>query len=126
MLEAIFILLFSIVCGAIGQIFFKRGTKTLAPLERYSIGHFLSFFKSAFLQPFIWLGVMAMTLNFFSWLLLLSKADISWALPMRSIQYVLVALFALAFLKEAVKRKRWLGIGFITLGIFFMLRSWRG
>jgi undecaprenyl phosphate-alpha-L-ara4N flippase subunit ArnE len=126
MLEAIFILLFSIVSGAVGQIFFKRGTKTLAPLERYSIGYLFSFFKSAFLQPFIWLGVIAMTLNFFSWLLLLSRADVSWALPMRSIQYILVALFALIFLKEAVKRERWLGIGFITCGIFFMLRSWGG
>ena len=126
MIKTLIILLASVVCGGVGQIFFKKGIRTIPHLGGYSIEHFLKFFGAALANPFVWLGILTTTFYFILWLLVLSLADVSWALPIRSVQIVFVALMATFFLGEKVSKQRWIGIGFVTLGILFVIRSWGG
>lgn len=73
---------------------------------------------------YIALGILTSTGYFFLWLVVLSWADVSWALPMNAVEYVMVALLAIIFLKERLSKTRWIGIGLISAGIFFMMQSW--
>lgn len=109
MAKPLLLIFISTICGSVGQIFFKRGVK---PLSAKNL--------------FLWLGIAATTLYFFLWMAVLSLADVSWALPLRSGQYLLVALMALLFLKEKISKKRWIGIALVTIGIFFIAQSWGG
>jgi len=145
MIKVILILLASVVFGAIGQIFFKKGVNVILrgsrrPLHPASRGwslplsrplgaiaeRRLHFFVKALQNRFIWLGIITTTLYFFLWMAVLRMADVSWALPLRSIQYLLVAVMAILFLGEKVSKKRWIGIGLVMVGIFFIVQSWRG
>ena len=119
MIKAFLLLLASVVFGAVGQIFFKKGVNAIS-------GRRFQFFVEAVQNRFIWLGIITTTLYFFLWMLVLKMADVSWALPLRSIQYLLVAVMAILFLGEKVSKKRWIGIGLVMVGIFFIVQSWRG
>ena len=69
------------------------------------------------------IGVLIYVLNFFIWIVILYKVDLSIALPVGSISYVLVPIAAILFLHERVDPLRWAGICCIVLGIFFVAQS---
>ena len=71
----------------------------------------------------VWIGVLIYVLNFFIWIVILYKIDLSIAMPMGSISYILVPIAAILFLHERVDLLRWAGIGCIVLGIYFVAQS---
>lgn len=77
----------------------------------------LIFISHIIASPFLWLGLLTVIFIFFSWSTILSKIDLSVAIPIASFSYVLVALAALIFLHEYVSPLRWLGIAFILVGV---------
>ncbi len=70
-----------------------------------------------------WIGVAIYLSNFFLWMYILSKTDLSIALPLASIGYILIPFAAIIFLHEVVPAMRWLGLVFIVLGIFYVSKS---
>ena len=75
------------------------------------------------MSPTLWFGIIIYALSFFIWIIVLSRVDLSVAVPTASIDYVLVPLFAIIFLKETVSPLRWVGIVIIVLGIYFVSQS---
>ena len=57
------------------------------------------------------------------WILGLSRVPVSIAYPMLSIGYVINAVAAHYLFGEAITLTRWLGIGFIVLGVWCLVRS---
>ena len=72
---------------------------------------------------FFWVGLAIYLLNFFLWMKVLSKIDLSVALPLASSSYILIPLAAIFFLHEIVKPMRWLGLVLILLGIYCISQS---
>lgn len=105
MLKATLVLWLAMACSGIGNVWFRKGMQ-------------------ASKKGYIVAGVLISVVYFFLWLIVLSWAEVSWALPMNAVEYIFVSLLAIFFLKEKVVPIRWLGIGFITAGVFFMMRSW--
>ncbi len=70
-----------------------------------------------------WIGLAIYLSNFFLWMYILSKVDLSVALPMASSSYILIPIAAIFFLHEFVSPLRWLGLVLIMLGIYFVSRS---
>ncbi|MDD4954808.1 MAG: EamA family transporter, partial [Candidatus Omnitrophica bacterium] len=58
-------------------------------------------------------------LIFVIWSTILSKIDLSVAVPVASFSYILVPLTSIVFLHEKINGVRWLGIIFILMGIIF-------
>lgn len=58
-----------------------------------------------------------MALSFFSFMALLSRADLSFAVPATAAGLVLETLMARFYLKEKVSRKRWIGAGLVACGV---------
>jgi uncharacterized membrane protein len=68
-------------------------------------------------RPLVALGVVLLILWLASRMALLSWADLSYVLPVTSINYVLVALAGTLLLHEHISARRWTGIGLIMAGV---------
>ena len=65
----------------------------------------------------------ATLLSFFVWILGLSRVPVSVAYPLLSVGYIVNAIAAHYLFGEAVTMTRWLGIGFIVIGVSLVARS---
>lgn len=124
MLKTFFVLCLAMACAGVGNIFMRKGLVKIGVGPSRRPAALVRFFVKAVANPLVLLGVLISIGYFALWLVVLSRADISWALPMNAVEYLFVALAAAAFLKEKIDRHRWLGIGLITAGMFFMMESW--
>ncbi|MFA5063649.1 MAG: EamA family transporter [Candidatus Omnitrophota bacterium] len=81
------------------------------------------FLQSVFSSPFLWLGLLSVLGTFIIWSTLLSKIDLSVAVPVCSFSYILIPLASIVFLHEKVSLFRWSGVLFILLGVVFVSLS---
>jgi len=70
--------------------------------------------------PWVLLGTSLLILWLLSRMTLLGWADLSYVLPVTSVGYVMSAVLGRIFFGEQVTWHRWLGTGFIVLGIIFV------
>jgi multidrug transporter EmrE-like cation transporter len=71
----------------------------------------------AFARPWTVIGVVVLAGWMISNLALLSRADLSFVLPVTASGYVLIALAGRFWLGEHISALRWMGIAAITLGV---------
>jgi drug/metabolite transporter (DMT)-like permease len=68
-------------------------------------------------------GIACYVISVLVWVMGLSRVPVSIAYPMLSLGYVINAVAAHYIFGEAVTVTRWLGIGFIVLGVWLVARS---
>ncbi len=68
-------------------------------------------------NKYIMASFMAMAVSFFSFMALLSVADLSFAVPASAASYVTETVLAKYFLKEKVNLGRWAGAGLVACGV---------
>ena len=115
--SVVFLLLLNEAFDAVAQYCFKRAAQQLGSPAVSSVGDAAAFAFSALSQGYLWAGVALVALVFVSWAIVLSKVDLSVAMPLTSISYVFVAFAALFFLHEHISVLRWCGIGLILAGV---------
>ncbi len=71
----------------------------------------------AFVNPWVVGGVLILMLWMVSELALLSRADLSFVLPVTGAAYVLIAIAGHFVLQEHISATRWAGISVITVGV---------
>ena len=81
-----------------------------------------AFLSGVLHQGYLWMGLAAVALVFVSWTVVLSKVDLSAAMPVTSLSYLMVALTAIVFLHERIPFLEWCGIAFIMAGVAIV--SW--
>jgi multidrug transporter EmrE-like cation transporter len=74
-------------------------------------------------QHFFVLGAACYAASLVVWIIGLSRVPVSIAYPMLSIGYIVNAVAAHYLFGEAVTTTRWLGIGFIVLGVWLVAKS---
>jgi drug/metabolite transporter (DMT)-like permease len=124
MIRMILVLLFALICAALGNVALSHGMRQVGALETDQFRSLIRYFALAVFNPWVIVGMIMELAYFFLWLVVLSWADLSWALPMHAIEYILVALLALVLLGEEINTDRWIGIVLITAGVMFMMKSW--
>jgi len=75
------------------------------------------------LEPHIVAGLGCYVVSVAVWIVGLSRVPVSIAYPMLSLGYVVNAVAAHYLLGESVTLSRWLGIGFIIVGVWLVARS---
>ena len=112
------------ISDSLAQLLMKKGLSNTGVdfLHFQNIGDFFSRNASS---PLLWLGILIYASNFFIWMIILLKVDLSIALPVGSSSYALIPLLAMIFLKESVPPLRWLGILLIIAGVHFVSKSGR-
>ena len=62
-------------------------------------------------------GVIAMAISFFAFMKLLSMTDLSFAVPVSAVTYVMETVLAKYLLKERVTGLRWAGAALVIFGV---------
>jgi bacterial/archaeal transporter family protein len=62
-------------------------------------------------------GVAAMEISFFAFMKLLSMTDLSFAVPVSAVTYVMETVLAKYLLKERVNALRWAGAALVICGV---------
>ena len=121
-LTAFAFLLSGVLLNAAAQLFLKAGTNALGviTLTRDNWAEVLA--RMATQGHFI-AGAALYGLSLIVWIIGLSRVPVSVAYPMLSLGYVVNAVAAHYLFGEAVTVTRWLGIGFIVLGVWLVARS---
>ena len=108
-----------VVSNVLGNFTLSRGLHQVGRLVSFSPWPYIH----AFLNPLVGVGVLLLIVWLISQLSLLSRVDLSYALPATSVSYVLTALMAEFLLHERVSIERWIGIGLIGLGVSLVART---
>ena len=117
------VLIFSEILDAFGQYCFKRSALCSGTTNISNFREALAFVSASFHGGYLVVGIIAVSLVFLLWLTVLSKVDLSVAMPLTSCSYVFVALASVLFLHEHVSLLRWFGIFLILGGVYVVTRS---
>jgi uncharacterized membrane protein len=104
------------------QLLLKKGLLQVGAFS-LNISEIGSFFVKAYTNFYIISAVILTVITALTWILALSKAELSHIYPFMALSYVLVALVSWLIFKEDVNALRWAGISIICLGILILSRS---
>jgi drug/metabolite transporter (DMT)-like permease len=108
------LLLISIISSAFGQLFLKLGAMQLGKVtSENAFSHILSIVTT----PYLLIGLAAYGVGAVSYILLLTRVNLSVAAPSASLIYVTTVLIGYFVFKEAIPPSRMVGLGFIMCGV---------
>ncbi len=116
-LKILLFLILSDILETFIQFCFKKSTLPVTGFNVTSPADAFTFIKAIAASPFLWIGICAVLVIFVIWSTILSKIDLSVAVPVASFSYILVPICSIVFLKETISPLRWVGIIFILSGI---------
>ena len=116
------LILLDVLLNVTGQLSLKYG---MAKIGNFSLS--LSTLPPIFLKAatnlHVLFGLLCYGLGFMVWLIVLSKAEVSYAYPLISLGYVFTAILARFMFGEAVGVTRLAGICVTCLGVLLIARS---
>ena len=83
----------------------------------------VSFLQAAIANKFVVLGFLCYALSAASWLVILSRVELSYAYPLISIGYILVMILSKHLFNESVTSFRIAGTLLICAGVVLLMRS---
>jgi len=107
------LVLLVIVTNVFGNVFLSHGMHQVGRIVSASPLDYVR----AFANPWTALGICILVVWMLSDLALLSRADLSFVLPVTASAYVLVALLGHFLLHDHISFARWMGILLITGGV---------
>ena len=121
-LGVIFLILAIDLMESIAELFYKKGTLSTG-LDHITWNNLCDFILRICVSHDFWTGVIIYMFNFFLWMFVLSRIDLSLAFPISSASYIFVAILSMLFLNEKISLLRWGGIVMIVVGIYLMSKS---
>lgn len=106
-----------VLAGEGGTIAMTHAMKQGGEVQHFSPGHLLIVLGRTFRRGWAWLGMALMAVAFFSFLAVLSWADVSFVTPATASSYIFGALGAKCLLGERLTGVRWAGVLLVCLGV---------
>jgi len=117
-------ILLSVALAAVAQLALKQGMNQVnAEITPGTFSLSGGSLKALVSEPFVWGGLVLFGLSALVWLVVLSRASLSFAYPFAALTYVMILLFDQFVLDERVPALRWGGVAFIAVGIFLVSRT---
>lgn len=107
--------------AAVGQFLLKLGMLKVGKLDDLSRAP--SMLIGALTNPTVIAGLAVFAISALSWLLVLSRVNLSIAYPMVSLGYVAVVILSRFILDEHIRPITIMGCLFIGLGVFLIARG---
>jgi drug/metabolite transporter (DMT)-like permease len=118
------LLIFMTVClNTAGQFMMKAGINKIGKID---LSQFFAFLPRVVTSGFVIGGFVAYAVSAALWIVVLSRAELSWAFPMVSLSYVLTAILSPVLLGESFSAQRFIGILVICFGVFLVGRTFSG
>ena len=105
------------VAGTSGEMFVSRAMKNIGEVKSFAPREIARVVGRALREPWMWAGLGTMALAFFSLLVLLSRANVSFVMPVTALSYVMAAIGGRFFLGELVNTNRWVGVTLVCMGV---------
>lgn len=106
----------SIFLNGLAQVFLKKGVGHSTSQGGVSAAWWFSLLKNGW----VWAWGLSFVAATALWLLALSKLEISYAFPLLSSSFILVALLSRILLGEVISWKRWISIFVICAGVILI------
>jgi len=116
------LILLDVLLNVTGQLSLKYGMSKIGNFSLSLSALPPVFLKAATSLPVLF-GLCCYGLGFMVWLIVLSKAEVSYAYPLISLGYVFTAILAWVLFGEALNENRLVGILIICLGVFLIARN---
>jgi drug/metabolite transporter (DMT)-like permease len=116
-LKTIVVLAIVIVAGAVGDVLVSKGMKQVGEIHSADPASLARVAGRALRQPYVILGALCLAIYFFSFLAVLSWADVSLVVPITSLSFLLTTFLAQWALHERVTPLRWAGTLLIVTGV---------
>jgi drug/metabolite transporter (DMT)-like permease len=123
MFKTVVVMLIAVSAGTVGDLLLTKGMKELGDISAMNLRGMLSAAYQALSNPKLVLGTAMLAVFFFLWLAVLSWEDLTVALPMQALNYVLVAFLSQYFLGEIVTPMRWAGTVLVCVGVILITKS---
>jgi len=123
MLKTVVVMMMAVTAGTIGDLLLASGMKQIGDLSAMNLKGILNVSLQALSSPKLVIGTAMLAIFFFLWLAVLSWEDLSVALPMQALNYILVAFLSQYFLHEAVSPMRWAGTVLVAIGVIMITKS---
>ena len=126
-----FLLFCSLIGGSsLGEILSAKGMQQVGDVSlrpRALVQAILRMIRN----PYLIGGVACMAVSFFSFISLLSYADLSFVVPLTAVSYTTNTLGARFFLGERISKERWMGTLMVAFGVALVsisdkLEAWFG
>jgi len=116
------LIFFSVTLAICGQLSLKNGMLKIGFIS-LDMNNLPTILLKALLSPFILLGLFLFFISALSWLVVLSRVELSWAHPMVAIGYIITVFLSWLLFKENVTLIRIIGCLTIALGVILISRS---
>lgn len=115
--------IFSVMLATAGQLLLRAGMDQVGYVGASRVTRPIELVLDVSAEPRVLAGLLLFGLSALAWLIVLSRAPLSFAYPFAGLTYVLVALFGKYVLNEDVPALRWFGIALIIGGIILVGRT---
>ena len=122
-LTVVFLAAVCAVLTTAGQIVLKTGVSDPALAGLLQSSGPLPFLLRAVVTPLVIAGLVLYIASSGLWLLILARADVSFAFPLVSMGFILTVTYAHFVLNEQVSFMRLAGVGLIVVGVVLVSRS---
>jgi len=116
------LILVDVIFNVSGQMLLKYGMSRIGNFN-LSIPSLFPVFLKAATSRFIIMGLCCYVIGFMIWLIVLAKAEVSYAYPLISLGYVFTAILGWSLFGEAVSLARMAGIFVTCVGVFLIATS---
>ena len=126
-----FLLLCLLIAGSsLGEILSAKGMQQVGDVSFRPRALFGAIWRMI-RNPFLIAGVACLAVSFFSFISLLSYADLSFVVPLTAVSYTTNTLGARFFLGERISKERWMGTLMVAFGVALVsisdkLEAWFG
>ncbi|MGH9851194.1 MAG: bacteriohopanetetrol glucosamine biosynthesis glycosyltransferase HpnI [Blastocatellia bacterium] len=112
-----FLLMCSLIaCSSLGEVLSAKGMQKVGDVS-FRPKALLKALGRMFRNPYLIAGVFCLALSFFSFISLLSYADLSFVVPLTAVGYITNTIGARFLLKERISKERWIGTLLVTFGV---------
>jgi len=112
-----------VVCFSFGDIALARGMKQAGEVTSLRLAVLDEVGGRAIRSPFVLLGGGLQIVAFVTYLLALSRRDLSYVFPLTATSDIVTTLAARYMLRERVTPTRWAGVVIVTLGVALISAS---
>ncbi len=123
MLKTLVVMLLAVTAGAVGDIFLTKGMRFFGDISAMNLRQIVETIFKALTNWRLILGTAMQAVYFGLWLAVLSWEDLSVALPLQALSYIVVAFLAQWFLGEHISPLRWSGIALVCVGVVLITKS---
>lgn len=110
----------TVLSGTIGDLVSAKGMAIHGELDDFGPGGLAHIMRYIVTHPLVAGGIFSNAIAFFSFMALLSVSDLSFAVPVTALSYIVKTVCAKWYLNEQITWRRWAGAVLVAIGIILI------